>query len=555
MKLVEKRFLACWLLCFLGHFYVLAQIEFENVTDKAGLVSPLKGIMGHGAAWGDVNGDGFPDLFVGNFADRPDDKYNQRGHSDGPAPDKLLINNGDGTFKEVEDSPVRITGRNSGAAFADFDNDGDLDLVTSHQSFDGPAYEGTEHQRPRTGYNVKNERPNNFLFENDGTGNFIDITDHAGLDLGWPFLGRNTFVFDYDGDGLLDLLMQEDFVAPFKSGGNSRLLKNLGSLKFEDVTAKANLPHGFRNGLYGLGGVVGDINGDTWPDIFFAHSCRMFISNKDGTFHEKIYQMVDEKLTEDGTTNSNWTCGADFGDIDNDGDMDIVMGDHLLNDHPNHRIYVFLNEGNDVESNPIFRDITTESGISGINGKAPHLQLQDIDNDGLLDLMISNSKSFIYRNNGVQKGIPQFENPIGSNVNVGLGYWPSGPLGDYDRDGRLDFFGAEWEPTVASPLLRNVTKDAENYLDVKLDLIDSENRNGIGAKVELFKKGKMGKEEALLGTQIISVSNGYSTGYEAIAHFGLPKHRSVEVRVTMPTNGKIYELNDVERNQLLVVSK
>ena len=518
---------------------VTAQIKFEDVTEKAQLIEPLKGMMGHGAAWGDVNKDGFPDLFVGTFSDRPDSTYNVRGHLTGPSPDKLLLNNGDGTFKEVKNSPVEIAGRNSGATFADFDNDGDLDLVTSHQSFEDGKI---------------NRRPNNFLFENDGKGNFKDITEKSNLDFGRPFAGRNTFVFDYDGDGLLDILMQEDYVLEI-SGGNSRLMKNMGNMVFENVTAKAGLPSGFQKGLYGLGGLTGDLNGDLWPDIFFAHSCRMFINNKNGTFREKNYEMVDAKLTEPATTNPNWTCGADLGDIDNDGDMDLIMGGHFKGKNSDYRIYLFLNEGNDSEGNPILKEVTTESGITALDGRAPHVQFQDLDNDGLLDLMVSNFKSFIYRNKGNVSGIPQFEKPTSFIIEKGLGYWASAPLGDYDRDGRLDFIGMEWWPYAPSPLLRNVSPSAENYLDVMLDLRKSNNRNGIGAKVEIFEHGQLGKQKGLLGTRIISISNGYSSGTEAVAHFGLPNTEKVDLRITMPTNGKIYEKKNVARNQLLTLKK
>ena len=131
----------------------------------------------------------------------------------------------------------------------------------SHQS-----YEKAEHAKP-----------NNFLFNNDDKGNFTDVTKEAGLNFGWPFLGRSTFVFDYDGDGLLDLFMQEDWVRADVSGGNSRLMKNTGNLKFIDVTAETGFSHGCRLGIHGLGGFVGDINEDKWPDVFFAHTCRMFI--------------------------------------------------------------------------------------------------------------------------------------------------------------------------------------------------------------------------------------------------------------------------------------
>src|SRR5690606_35640838 len=91
------------------------EIRFEDVTAEEGLVEPLTGMRGHAAAWGDLAGDGRLALFVGTFADRPAEDYQERG-ADGPAPDALL-QRGDGGF-EAADLP-EVRGRTSGAAFAD----------------------------------------------------------------------------------------------------------------------------------------------------------------------------------------------------------------------------------------------------------------------------------------------------------------------------------------------------------------------------------------------------------------------------------------------------
>lgn len=540
MLLKLKKWAAFFAVMLLSVLSLNAQIKFRDVTEKAGLIEPLKGIKGHSAAWGDVNGDGYPDLFVGTFADRPDAHYAQRGHEARPEPDKLFINRGDGTFEEVTDSPVNRYGRNSGSVFADFDNDGDLDLVVSHNS-----YESSKSQQ-RTG---------NFLFENDGKGVFTDVTENSGLDFGWPFTGRNTFAFDYNGDGLIDLFMQEDYVREDVSGGNSRLMKNTGHMKFVDATAEAGFPHGYRKGLYGLGGFVGDINGDSWPDVFFAHSCRMFINNGDGTFHEKKYDMVKPVYTlpAEAAAGGYWTCGAAIGDLDNDGDMDMVMSQHYpLKDTDSRSLFVFINEGNDDNGDPVLHEVSGAAGIVPPVTRAPHIQLVDVDNDSRLDIVTSSCSAFVYRNKGVSGGIPHFDKPLGSDYQGGIGYWSTGPLADYDRDGKLDFFGAEWEPSVASPLLRNVTPGAKNYLAVKMELENFPNRNGIGARVDIYRAGKLGEEKALITSGIITVSNGYSCGYEAIAYFGLPDDKKVDIKVSMPCDGPVYTAASVKRNQMYI---
>ena len=515
-----------------------AQIRLENVTEKAGLVEPLKGMMGHGVAWGDITGNGYPDLFFGTFSGRPGSIYAERGHGPYSEPNKLFLNNGDGTFTEVVNSPVNVRGRNSGAAFADFDNDRDLDLIVSHNSYDG---------------NKEMYRIGNFLFENKGHGSMVDVTENSGLDFGLPFSGRNTFVFDFDGDGLLDILMQEDYLRNI-SGANSRLMKNMGNLQFKDVTAEAGLPSGYLEGLHGIGGWVGDINNDTWPDIFFAHSNRLFINNCDGTFREKKYEFTDPRFTAPiETMGGSWTCGADIGDLNNDGIMDMVIGNHFHNSDTTtlRYLYVYINEGNDASGDPILRNITNETNIGNPSSKTPHLQIKDFDNDGMMDIMTTGCEDFIYRNTGVKNGIPMFES-FSSGFKGGIGYWAAGPAVDYDRDGRLDFFGAEWEPSVMSPLLRNVTPNAENYLAVKLELDGKPNRNGIGAKVDIYKKGKLGNKKDRIATSQISVSNGYSSGYEAIVYFGLPDEEEVDIMVSMPCEGELYTAKSVKRNQLYV---
>ncbi len=523
---------------------VEGQIQFEDVTKDADLIEPLKGMKGHSASWGDVTGNGYPDLFVGTFSDRPDSIYATRGHIAKAEPDKLFLNQGDGTFEEVLESPVRQYGRCSGSAFADFDNDGDLDLVVSHNA----RLPDSSKPQHKTG---------NFLFENSGQGEFIDVTEKAGLNFGLPFTGRNTFVFDYNGDGLLDLFMQEDWVLDSISGGNSRLMENRGNLVFKDVTYEAGFPHGFRKGLYGLGGFVGDMNGDLWPDVFFSHSCRMFINNKNGTFRERTYQMVPQKYQMPGTwADGYWTCGADLGDLDNDGDMDMAVGHHFLEfDTVEQKIFVFLNEGNDADGNPILRDISTESQLEQPSRRAPNIQLQDMDNDGKVDILATSGNSFVYRNKGSLGGIPHFDKPTGSGIKDGNGYWACGPLGDFDRDGRLDFFGPEWLTSAPSPLLKNETPGANHYLAVKLELEEGPNRNGVDARVDIFTQGNLGNAEERIASRIITVSNGYASGYEAIAYFGLPDHNKVDIRVSMPCGGQVYNATAVQRNQLYILRK
>src|SRR5262245_48607653 len=174
-------------------------IRFRDVTKDAKLFEPLVGIMGHGAAWGDVDGDGRPDLFVGGFGDRPNKEY---GDAKGPVAAKLFRNKGDGTFEAIKNPAVEMFARTSGAVFADLDNNGTLELYVANNARKAAGKKTEEPQRTAVVTGSK-------LFRNDA-GILRDISKESGSCPESLLSARNIGVFDYDGDGLLDLLLIED---------------------------------------------------------------------------------------------------------------------------------------------------------------------------------------------------------------------------------------------------------------------------------------------------------------------------------------------------------
>ncbi len=210
-----------------------AQLAFREVGQSLGVREALTNMHGHAAAWGDVDGDGDLDLYVGAF------------HKDGTRPNVLLLQQ-DGKFVADSQAALQVSARSSGAVLVDLDNDGDLDLYLSNLGGGKEGHSATD----------------NKLFRNDGKGQFSDVSAASGACLP-AFRGRSVSAVDFDGDGLLDLLVAESLA--YGSAKHSRLFRNLGELKFEDVTAKIGLPP-----LPALGVAVGDVNNDGWPDLLFV---------------------------------------------------------------------------------------------------------------------------------------------------------------------------------------------------------------------------------------------------------------------------------------------
>ncbi|GAB4148080.1 MAG: hypothetical protein Tsb009_21640 [Planctomycetaceae bacterium] len=507
------------------------EIRFVEKTHTANLLTPLAGLMGHGGAWGDFDGDGHIDLYVGGFADRPDAEYHP---AKSPVGNALFRNLGNGRFERVKQPAVDVLARTSGAVFADLDNNGTLELYVANNA--KPGRSRRKIKEPQR--SAKSRR--SALFRNDG-GLFRDISESSGACPPTLHTARNIGVFDYNGDGLLDLLIIED---KFRRGSRSVLLKNLGSLKFQDVTKEAGLP----DDIFGLGLAVADLNADGRPDFFVGHSNRFFLSTQSGKYTEP--QSLKETFRWKPLHGEDWPCGAAFGDLNNDGKLDMVLAVHC----ETARNKIYLNEGlnNGI---PQFRDVTAETGLPKSFGiKTPHVEIQDFDNDGKPDIYLSAGwidekgafTPLIYQNQGNRNGIPQFKPPSNSRRKGRLVYFPAGPSGDFDNDGRIDLFLINWFQGNHSRLMQNQSPKRQ-WLNVRV-VGKTINRMGIGSQVRIYAAG----QKKLLGLQEISTGYGYASGQPAIAHFGLGNTKFVDVDVRLP-NGKQIRTRKVSANQTVVI--
>lgn len=535
---------------------------FRDVAKESGLLPAVDKIMGHAAGWGDIDGDGWIDLYVGTF------------HYKESKPN-MMFRNQKGKFTLDTQQALRFSGRPTGCIFADLDNDGDLDLFVGSM----PSAEGTRLAQ-RLGYPMRGCS----MFRNDGKGKFTDVSKGNGAcpsDLG----GRSATVLDYDGDGLLDLLVGSDPFPGYNGtkSKSSRLFRNKGKLQFEDVSRKVGIPEN----VPGLGVATADVNNDGWPDFFLCSSAggnRLFINDQKGKFTEapdspRLFQWDKSG----GSGGDDMICGVVISDVNRDGLPDIILGQHFstpwLKPVAN-RLYIHRGIKN---GQPKFEDVTEKVGLIPLPMKAPHVEIQDFDNDGWPDVSTSMVKfadgkkhPIIFRHLGLKDGLPRFRadglsvNDFPNNEDKALKrsgpffehmikerkiiYSAPGPIGDFDNDGRLDIFMANWWVEAPSMLLRNETKGG-NWLQVQVQGDKGVNRMGIGTKVKIYPAGKLGEASALLGAREIATGYGYASGQPAYAHFGLGKNKAVDLEIVFPHGkGKVTQ-KSVKANQRLTVKR
>lgn len=522
-------------------------LSFRDVAEEAGVLPAASGIRGHSAGWGDADGDGWLDLYVGTF------------HSGGSKPNLFLRNSG-GRFRPDAQEALRIAARSNSALFVDLDNDGDLDLYVA-------SMPGRLEGRPVAPCT---------LFRNDGRGTFTDVSEGNGACPPSGFAGRSAAALDYDGDGRLDLLVGDCVFGAYQGGKRTRLFRNLGDLRFRDVTDEAGLPAV----MPALGVAAGDLNGDGRPDFFAAGrdgGNRLFLNDGRGRFFEPpgSRAVFEWNLPRGEDT----PAGVCFGDVNGDGRLDILVGQHF--EAPWRKpvpLRLYLNLGGDP---PAFRDATEEAGLKPIPMKAPHVEIQDFDNDGRPDLYASvvvfaggRPRPLVFRNLGGAGPVPRFrEDALGAvdfptdedRAIRGSGeffrkmlrerkilYTAPGPSGDFDNDGRLDLFLASWWPEAPSLLLRNETPGGA-WLAVRIQGPAGVNSMGIGTQVRAYAAGKLGDPAALLGVREIAAGYGYVSGQPAEARFGLGAQTSCDLEAILPHGRGRFTRRGVRAGQVVTL--
>jgi hypothetical protein len=511
-----------------------AHIQFTHTSGATGKKF-LPETIGAGGLFFDYDNDGWPDIYLVSSTSWPG--------AAGPRPTGALYhNNHDGTFTDV----TRAAGLAQsfygiGAAAADYDNDGWVDLYV-------------------TGWG------GNHLYRNLGDGKFADVTVKAGV--GGGGFGTSAAFFDYDKDGKLDLFVanyvewspakdlnctldgkHKSYCTPESYKGQSPILyHNRGDGTFENVTEKAGIK---TPNAKALGVAVLDYDNDGWPDIFLASDTQpnnLYHNLKNGTFAD-VGTTAGIAYNEAGVARAG--MGVDVADYDGSGRGSLVIGNFS-----NEMMALYHNEGNGL-----FIDEAPTSTL----GRASLLTLTfgcfffDYDLDGWPDIFAANGHvaddissvqpkvtyaepPHLFRNLG-QKKFEEVTAKMGPDFQKAM-VARGAAYADFDNDGDLDVL-----VTVnngPARLLRNDGGNQNHWLRVRTQGTIS-NRDGIGARVTVTLPS--GQKI----WNVVKTGSSFASQSELPLTFGLGAQTKVaKVEVVWPS-GKTDVLADVGANQMITI--
>ena len=459
---------------------------------------------GWGAAWGDYNVDGFPDLFIV------------------AKPSQLYRNNGNGTFSLVTVPHMTTTSLDQNSAvWTDVNNDGFPDLFVSHLGPGTPIPQG-QPLNPRRNFLYINDGPPSFSFTLVNSGDLVSL-----LNMTWT-----SSFSDYDKDGDVDLFVWGD------QGDEDHFFTNDGNGMFEQVTDAAFL----NPGEFSAGGQVLDMDGDGDEDILVINFqavnnelYRNMLSETGSATFERI-------TTGDIVNDREQDLVASWGDTDNDGDLDVFMS-------------VWSNRNNTFYRNDGDLNFTrirtgphvTDGGLSLGNA------MFDYDNDGFLDIYVTDQQSFdqLYRNNG-DGTFTKVTGADGGGIvtQSATGFDSGAAVADFDNDGDMDLVSPSSVST--HKIYRNEIGNQNNWLHVNL-IGETSNSLGIGAVVRVNVKLDGSGE----GSWLMRVVEGGPTGDRGQSHqrlhFGLRQATSIDSMLIEWPSGNVDALAGVDVNQIMTI--
>lgn len=519
-------------------FFRSGQIKLADVTPESGLGSykraPIYGanpsyieVMGGGIAVGDVDGDGWEDIFFAGMPSFDPDPGTTA------FPSALYRNQRDGTFEDItaEAGLDDIKGFPMGALFFDFDNNGSQDLYVA-------SYKGGQ------------------LFKNEG-GYFIDITDSAGVSLeglcgDYPCLATAASAGDYNRDGYLDLLIVNNanwnidnpahygrgsLIPAAYKGQPSILFRNNGDGTFTNVSKETGVTNrddtGYREDGKGLAAIWSDFNNDGWPDIYIANDLspnRLYLNNGEGAFLEMgKASHVDELKS---------SMGIDAADFDYSGYMDLAVTNLKLT-----MTSIFKNYGNlRFDYATFYTGIMPSARSSGWG-----IVFVDLDLDGYLDLVTGSGPIWEYKDEAENiffknLGTGKFEDVTKKVVNFTNNQITRGlAVIDMDRSGTPDLIFSNIDGE-SSQLLKNKSS-VNNWIRIDLEGVVS-NRDAVGARVTVER------EDGLIQNQMVVAGNSYLSSGSKSLFFGLGKSEIKELAIQWPS-GRTDTLDNLKVNEII----
>jgi enediyne biosynthesis protein E4 len=543
---------------------------------------------GGGVALGDVNGDGFDDIyFTGNMTSN-----------------RLYLNKGTDSlqFDDITEA-AGVSGREgpwkTGVTMTDVNGDGRLDIYV--------CYSGNLRPEKRTNELFINQGP-----DANGIPHFMEQAKEFGLDS--PATSTQAVFFDYDQDGDLDMfllnhnpkqqpILDEAVTAELMKADDPstgiRLFRNDQQF-FRDVTEQVGLSSSALT--YGLGAGVADLNGDGSTDIYVSNDYSvpdyLYINNRKG--NRPIF--TDQKASAIGHV-SQFSMGNDIADINNDGLLDIFTLDMLPEDNKRQKLlfapdnyekfdlnvrtgFYFqymrnmlqLNNGNGT-----FSEVGQLAGIANTDWSWAPL-FADYDNDGWKDLYITNGYLRDYTNmdfikymenfkqqkgrltrNDVMEMVQQmpasnvvnymFKNQGSLNFSNVCAQWGLSQVSnsngaayaDLDNDGDLDLV----VNNINQPafIYQNQTKQQLKHHHLSIKLVGAGmNTNGIGAKVTLYRQGRQQYLEQM-------PTRGYQSSVSPVLHFGLGKDATIDSLRVVWQSGRQQVLKEISADRVLTLEE